>query len=74
MSTVFIVAPFRLFCGDNEPPPLPGQSGAAMNGQLAKLAMAYFNNEVMEILTGEPSTSYGAFAKTLSNDVPDTHV
>ena len=43
---------------------------ANMYDHIDRCGTAYFNNEVLEMLTGEPSTSYDAFARQLATAVP----
>ena len=41
-----------------------------MYNHIDQFGTAYFNNDVMEMLIGEPSTSYLEFAKELAITVP----
>ena len=50
----------------------PGQRQQLVNmyDHIDQFGTAYFNNDVMEMLTGEPATSYLEFAKELATTVP----
>jgi len=50
--------------------PAQRQQLANMYDHIDKFGTAYFNNDVLELLTGEPSTSYRQFAEELANTVP----
>jgi hypothetical protein len=40
-----------------------------MYDHIDQFGTAYFNNDVLEMLTGEPTTSYNEFAKRLPSTI-----
>lgn len=50
--------------------PAQRQQLANMYDHIDQFGTAYFNNDVLEMLTGEPSTSYRDFTEELANTVP----
>lgn len=48
------------------------QELANMYDHIDRFGTAYFNSDVLELLTGEPSTSYEEFAEVLKSTVPST--
>lgn len=54
--------------------PVQRQQLANMYDHIDQFGTAYFNNDVLEMLTGEASTSYGAFAGELASKFPRTDV
>jgi len=52
--------------------PAQRQQLANMYNHIDQFGTAYFNNDVLEMLTGEPSTSYSEFAEELANTVPQS--
>jgi uncharacterized protein YbjT (DUF2867 family) len=50
--------------------PAQRQQLANMYDHIDQFGTAYFNNDVLEMLTGEPSTSYRTFTEELANTVP----
>lgn len=50
--------------------PAQRQQLANMYDHIDRFGTAYFNNEVLEMLSGEPSTPYSAFAEELASSYP----